>query len=185
MLILASASPRRRQLLQSLGLEFEVRPQNCAERSTAADPVDYVREIALQKAKSAQRTAGPDDIVLAADTVVHLNGENLGKPRDAKEARAMLRALSGATHLVCTGMVLLQGGRCTFHCERTEVTIYELSDRMIDWYVDTGEPLDKAGAYGIQGKGALLVRGIAGDFYNVMGLPVAPLVRMLRQFSCY
>lgn len=185
MLILASASPRRRQLLASLGLEFEVRPQDCPEHSDAADPAEYVTDIARQKAASAKRSAKAGDLILAADTVVCLKGRILGKPRDEEEARAMLAALSGATHRVCTGMVLLQGDRCLTHCEQTDVTFYELSGRMIDWYVSTGEPLDKAGAYGIQGKGALLVRGIAGDFYNVIGLPVAPLARMLDQFSFY
>ncbi len=183
MLILASASPRRRQLLASLGLEFEARPQDCAEHSTAPDPADYVVEIAMQKALSAQRGADARDLILAADTVVCLGGQILGKPRDEAEARSMLRRLSGATHRVCTGMALLQGERRLTHCEQTDVTFYALSEQMIDWYVSTGEPLDKAGAYGIQGKGALLVRRVEGDFYNVIGLPVAPLVRLLQQFS--
>ena len=168
MLILASASPRRQALLQGLGLSFETRPQHCAEHSAAKDPADFVVEVALQKAESARRQATPADTVLAADTVVCLDGQILGKPQDEADARRMLSSLSGRTHQVCTGIALWQGGQMRTHCEQTLVTFYDLEP----W-------LDKAGAYGIQGKGALLVRQIQGDFYNVIGLPLAPLMRML------
>lgn len=181
MLILASASPRRRQLLQQLGLEFEVRPQSCRETSRAQNPADYVLEIALQKARAAQAQARPEDLILAADTAVCLGDRVLGKPADAQDARRMLALLSGRTHLVRTGLCLLKGGQ-SWRCQRhTAVTFRPLSAGLIDWYVSTGEPLDKAGAYGIQGKGALLVEKIEGDFYNVVGLPLAPLAQMLRQ----
>ena len=179
MLILASASPRRQALLQGLGLSFETRPQHCAEHSAAKEPADFVVEVALQKAESARRQATPADTVLAADTVVCLDGQILGKPQDEADARRMLSSLSGRTHQVCTGIALWQGGQMRTHCEQTLVTFYDLEPWLVDWYIATGEPLDKAGAYGIQGKGALLVRQIQGDFYNVIGLPLAPLMRML------
>lgn len=181
MLILASASPRRRQLLRQLGLEFEVRPQSCREASQARDPADYVLDIALQKARAAQAQAGPEDLILAADTAVCLDDRILGKPADARDACRMLALLSGKTHRVCTGLCLLKGGQSWQCRQQTAVTFYPLSPRLIDWYVSTGEPLDKAGAYGIQGKGALLVEKIEGDFYNVVGLPLAPLARMLSR----
>ena len=167
MLILASASPRRRQLLQMLGLEFEARPQPCREQSQSRDPADYVTDIALQKAQSAQAQAGPEDWILAADTAVCLDGKILGKPTDPEDARRML--------------TLLSGQRIWRWQERTDVEFYPLSQQLICWYISTGEPMDKAGAYGAQGLGALLVKGVQGDFYNVMGLPLASLVRVLQQ----
>lgn len=183
MLILASASPRRRQLLRGLGLSFDVRPQNCREASAAVLPQDYVTDIALQKARSALEGAGQGDVVLAADTVVCLGNTILGKPGTQERARSMLEMLSGRTHKVCTGMVLMDHSRYLTHWEETAVTFYPLSQDMIDWYIFTGEPMDKAGAYGIQGKGALLVRRVEGDFYNVVGLPLAPLARLLSQMG--
>ncbi len=127
--------------------------------------------------------AGPEDAVIAADTVVYLDGLLLGKPRDPAEAAAMLSRLSGRTHTVCTGVaVAFRGGTRTL-CQQTRVTFYDLSRGLIDWYVSTGEPMDKAGAYGIQGYGALLVEGIEGDYCNVVGLPVCRLGRMLARFG--
>lgn len=181
MLILASASPRRRQLLQMLGLEFETRPQPCQEQSQSRDPADYVTDIALQKARSARAQAGPEDWILAADTAVFLDGQILGKPADQEDARRTLTLLSGKTHQVRTGLCLIHGQKVRSWQERTDVTFYPLSPKTVEWYLSTGEPMDKAGAYGIQGLGALLVRGIEGDFYNVMGLPLASLARVLRQ----
>lgn len=181
MLILASASPRRRQLLQTLGLEFEVRPQPCQEQSQSRNPADYVMDIALQKAQSARAQAGPEDWILAADTAVCLEGQILGKPADQEEARRMLTLLSGKIHQARTGLCLLRGEKVWRWQERTDVEFYPLSQRLIRWYISTGEPMDKAGAYGAQGLGALLVKGIQGDFYNVMGLPLASLARTLQQ----
>lgn len=183
MLILASASPRRRQLLQQLGLEFEVRPQSCRETSQARDPADYVMDVAWQKARAAQSQAGPEDLILAADTAVCLGNQILGKPADQQDACRMLELLSGRTHQVRTGLCLLRSGQSWRCQQQTAVTFYPLSPQLIRWYVSTGEPMDKAGAYGIQGKGALLVEKIEGDFYNVVGLPLAPLARMLQQAS--
>lgn len=181
MLILASASPRRRQLLQMLGLSFEARPQPCREQSQSRDPAAYVTEIALQKAQSARAQAGPEDWILAADTAVCLDGRILGKPADEEDARRILTLLSGKTHQVHTGLCLLRGEQTWRWQEQTDVEFYPLSPELIRWYLSTGEPMDKAGAYGAQGLGALLVKGIRGDFYNVMGLPLASLVRVLRQ----
>lgn len=181
MLILASASPRRRQLLEQLGVEFEVRPQNGRESSQLQNPADYVADIAWQKAKAAQAQAGPEALILAADTIVCLGDHIFGKPEDEQDARRMLTQLSGKTHQVRTGLCLLRGEQSWCQQCKTDVTFYPLSPQQISWYLSTGEPMDKAGAYGIQGKGALLVEKIEGDFYTVVGLPLAPLARMLQQ----
>lgn len=131
MLILASASPRRRQLLQMLGLEFEARPQLCREQSQSRDPADYVTDIALQKAQSAQAQAGPEDWILAADTAVCLDGQILGKPTDLEDARRMLALLGGKIHQVHTGLCLLRGQRIWRWQERTDVEFYPLSQQLI------------------------------------------------------
>ena len=183
MLILASASPRRRQLLQGLGLSFDVRPQNCEEMSNAALPQDYVTQIALQKARSALTGAGEGDVVLAADTVVCLENTILGKPGTLAQARQMLEQLSGRTHKVCTGLVLMSHSRTLTHWEETAVTFYPLSREMIDWYLSTGEPMDKAGSYGIQGPFAAFVKGIRGDYNNVGGLPVSLVYQELKNLG--
>lgn len=138
-------------------------------------------ELAKQKAK-AVALQHPQDTVLAADTVVALDGQILGKPRDAVQARAMLEKLSGRMHTVWTGYCIQQGARQVSGICCTDVYFYELTPAEIEGYIETGEPMDKAGAYGIQGKGALLVRKIHGDFYNVVGLPIAVISRLLRDF---
>ena len=183
MLILASQSPRRRELLGLITRNFLVRPTGCDETLDCADPAEYALQIACRKCAAALAEAGPEDAVIAADTVVYLDGLLLGKPRDPAEAAAMLSRLSGRTHTVCTGVaVAFRGGTRTL-CQQTRVTFYDLSRSLIDWYVSTGEPMDKAGAYGIQGRGALLVRDIAGDYSNVVGLPVAALYRLLVEMG--
>ena len=183
MLILASQSPRRRELLGLITRDFLVRPTGCDETLDCADPAEYALQIACRKCAAALAEAGPEDAVIAADTVVYLDGLLLGKPRDPAEAAAMLSRLSGRTHTVCTGVaVAFRGGTRTL-CQQTRVTFYDLSRSLIDWYVSTGEPMDKAGAYGIQGRGALLVRDIAGDYSNVVGLPVAALYRLLVEMG--
>lgn len=181
MLILASASPRRRELLEKMGYCFETRPQDCDENLSARDPAEFVRCLALRKAESALAGCAPEDVVVAADTIVFLENTILGKPRDKAGAEEMLRLLSGRTHTVCTGFCV--GSRqkgLSAECCRTEVTFYPLSEAEIERYAATGEPLDKAGAYGIQGRGAFLVKEIRGDFYNVMGLPLAVVCRRLE-----
>ena len=183
MLILASQSPRRRELLGLITRDFLVRPTGCDETLDCADPAEHALQIACRKCAAALAEAGPEDAVIAADTVVYLDGLLLGKPRDPAEAAAMLSRLSGRTHTVCTGVaVAFRGGTRTL-CQQTRVTFYDLSRSLIDWYVSTGEPMDKSGAYGIQGRGALLVRDIAGDYSNVVGLPVAALYRLLVEMG--
>lgn len=181
MLILASQSPRRRELLSLLTSDFAVRPAECDETCDSADPAERVLSIARKKCAAAAAQAGAEDVVIAADTLVFLEGQPLGKPRDAAEACAMLRRLSGRTHLVCTGVAVRGKGQTACLCQQTEVTFYPLTESEIRGYVATGEPMDKAGAYGIQGKGALLVAEIRGDYYNVVGLPVSALARLLRE----
>ena len=148
-----------------------------------ADPAEHALQIACRKCAAALAEAGPEDAVIAADTVVYLDGLLLGKPRDPAEAAAMLSRLSGRTHTVCTGVAVAFRGGTRNLCQQTRVTFYDLSRGLIDWYVSTGEPMDKAGAYGIQGRGALLVRDIAGDYSNVVGLPVAALYRLLVEMG--
>ncbi len=180
-LYLASASPRRRELLELAGFAFTVEPAEIDENLPEPEPAKLVVELAKQKAK-AVALQHPQDTVLAADTVVALDGQILGKPRDAVQARAMLEKLSGRMHTVWTGYCIQQGARQVSGICCTDVYFYELTPAEIEGYIETGEPMDKAGAYGIQGKGALLVRKIHGDFYNVVGLPIAVISRLLRDF---
>ena len=184
-IILASASPRRRELLERVGItNFTVWAPNVDESvEPGLSPADMVEELSLRKARAAAENFGPEDLIIAADTVVALDGTVLGKPRDKDGAFAMLSALSGREHRVYTGVTVLQGDRAVTQHERTAVTFRELSPAEIRGYIATGEPLDKAGAYGIQGVGALLVSGIRGDYSNVMGLPVFRLGRILSGFG--
>ena len=180
-LVLASASPRRRDLLTSLGLTFTVAPSDADETWPEELAIGPATEaIALRKARA---VPAPGALVLAADTVVVLDGEVLGKPADPDEAAATLRRLSGRTHEVVTGLALALGGREATAHETTRVTFAALSDAEIAAYVATGSPLDKAGSYGIQDDlGALLVERIDGDYSNVVGLPLRRLYDTLRQF---
>ena len=184
-LILASASPRRSEILRSAGFPFDVFVSDADESlPQGLSCAEAVRLLAERKA-AAVAERFPNDFVLGADTVVELDGLLLGKPKDEKEAAAMLRKLSGRVHAVHTGVCLLSPrGRLT-DADRTLVEFYPLSEEEVEAYVRTGEPMDKAGAYGIQGRGALLVRRIDGDFYSVMALPVAKVGRMLREMNCY
>ena len=183
-LILASGSPRRRQLLEQIGLTFVVRSSDVDESvSPGLTPAQVVESLSARKGEAVAAEAAPGDLVLSADTVVSLDGAILGKPRDRAEAEAMLTALSGRTHQVYTGVTLLQDGRRLTGHEVTAVTFRPLSPEEIAAYVSTGEPMDKAGAYGIQGLGALLVERLEGDYFNVMGLPLCRLGEMLAQFG--
>lgn len=183
-LILASGSPRRRQLLEQIGLTFVVRSSDVDESvSPGLTPAQVVESLSARKGEAVAAEAAPGDLVLSADTVVALDGAILGKPRDRAEAEAMLTALSGRTHQVYTGVTLLQDGRRLTEHEATAVTFRPLSPEEIAAYVSTGEPMDKAGAYGIQGLGALLVERLEGDYFNVMGLPLCRLGEMLAQFG--
>lgn len=182
MLILASVSPRRRELLGLICPEFSVIDAAVDETLTKKmTPHAAVACLSRRKARAvAQSPAGAGNTVIGADTVVAVNGEILGKPRDRADAERMLRLLSGKTHFVYTGVTVIGDGReDTFVC-RTAVTFYTLSDAEISAYVTDGEPMDKAGAYAVQGKGCVFVKGICGDYFNVVGLPVAELQRHLR-----
>ena len=177
-LVLASGSPRRRELLSGLGLAFTVRPADLDESILPGEtPEQHVRRLAQEKA--AARAEG-GEWVLAADTVVVIDGDILGKPRDVAEARGMLRKLAGRRHTVFSGVALVDGSsqRSTHGVARTTVDIVTITDEDIAWYVATGEPMDKAGAYAIQGLGALFVEAIEGNYTNVVGLPI-PLTRSL------
>lgn len=183
-LVLASASPRRRELLARLGVDFEVRPVDADETPLPGEaPEPLVRRLALAKARAAAR---PGELALGADTVVAIENQLLGKPADEADARRMLRALSGRTHDVWTGVALFapgkEGGtRELAHVERTRVTFRELSEAEIVDYVASGEPLDKAGAYAIQGGAAPFVERVDGDYDNVVGLPLATVRQLLAE----
>ena len=182
MLILASQSPRREELLRASGLRFRVATPGGEDipPSRAQSFPAVVKRMALRKAESAAYR--DHDVVLGADTIVVCEGRILGKPADAAEARRMLRFLSGKRHRVYTGLALVSGSRRRVECERTEVTFRSLREDEIRRYVDTGEPLDKAGAYAIQGLGGGLVETLQGCYTNVIGLPVPRLLRMLAEF---
>lgn len=184
-IILASQSPRRRELLERVGIKnFTVAAPNVDESVEAGlPPAEIVERLSRRKAGAAAEKAGPGDLIIAADTVVALDGAVLGKPRDEADAFAMLSALSGREHHVYTGVTVMQGERAVTEHEETAVAFREISPEEIRGYIATGEPMDKAGAYGIQGLGALLVRGIRGDYCNVMGLPVFRLGRILSEFG--
>jgi len=184
-LILASASPRRAALLEQIGIPFRRVISGVDEDlHDPADPEEHVRELSRLKAQDVARdlTSG---IVLGADTVVVLDQHILGKPADEKEAAKMLAMLSSRTHQVYTGLTLIDATRdaTVSHVEITEVTFRELGEDEIAAYVSTGEPMDKAGAYGIQGRGALLVSGIKGCYFNVVGLPLVGLLRALEKLG--
>lgn len=180
-IILASKSPRRRELLNQIGIEdFKVTAPNVDESvEPGLPPAKIVEQLSLRKAQAAVNRAGPNDLIIAADTVVALDGKILGKPRDEEDAFAMLSALSGREHHVYTGVTVLRGGEAVTQHEETAVAFRDLTPEEIRAYIATGEPMDKAGAYGIQGLGALLVSGIRGDYCNVVGLPVFRLGGML------
>ena len=184
-MILASGSPRRRELLRQMGLsEFEIRPPEVDEGfPSGLTPRETVEYISRKKCAAAAETSAPDEIVVAADTMVFVDGAPLGKPADEADALRMLTLLQGRGHLVCTGVSVCGEGRTLTESESTEVFFRPAGREELLAYIRTGEPMDKAGAYGVQGLGALLVEGIRGDFYNVMGLPILRLSRMLERFG--
>ena len=178
-LILASASPRRQELLKLFGLPFVVRVADIDETMDPhLSPCDEVARVSRCKAAAVPR--GEDDVVIAADTIVVCEGKVLGKPKIEEEAFAMLRLLSGRDHQVMTGVTVLRGEEIVSFTEITDLHFRELSDREIARYVTSGEPMDKAGSYGIQGGAALFCTHMVGDYYNVMGLPVCRLGQILR-----
>jgi septum formation protein len=172
-LILASRSPQRKAILTQLGIPFEVRPQDVEELTFGDDPESLVLENARRKARAA--AAGGDGLVLGVDTEVLIDGELLGKADSESEARAFLARLSGRTHTVLGGLALLADGAERTGVAATQVTFRTLSDRLLEWFLETGEWRERAGAYAIQGRGAALAERISGDYWNVVGLPVALL----------
>ncbi len=183
--ILASASPRRKQLLKQAGYAFEIVVSDADESLPAGiTPEKAVRRNAARKAQAVAET-NPGAVVLGCDTVVAIDGEILGKPQDEAEAKAMLRRLSGNTHTVYSGVCITDGKKETVFAVATDVTFYALSDRTIDAYAATKEPMDKAGAYGIQGLGCVLVKEISGDYSNVVGLPLSESARALAAFGVF
>jgi septum formation protein len=182
-LVLASASPRRRELLRSAGIPFEVQAANIAEDPLPGESAKECAERLAREKALAVASQRPNDIVLGADTVVVVDGQLLGKPCDGADAARMLRLLSGRKHQVITGVCLVVSGRCSVGSETTSVTMSAMSEREIADYVSTGEPMDKAGAYAIQGIASRWIPRIEGDYSNVVGLPVALVFGMLRQVS--
>jgi nucleoside triphosphate pyrophosphatase len=202
MLILASQSPRRAELLRNAGIFFEVRPAEVDERPRANErPLEYVQRLAKEKALAVLATAPAGALVLGADTAVVVGDAVLGKPANVADARRMLSSLSGRTHEVMTGVCLARRRtngprtdapgraedceiRCEVEAEVTEVEFSRLSEEEIAAYVATGEPMDKAGAYAIQGRASRWIPRIRGDYFNVVGLPVARICAMLQRFGC-
>ena len=184
-IILASGSPRRRELLERMGIDnFEIITSDADESvDESLPPSEQVELLSRRKADAVAAEVSPDDLIIAADTVVAMDGIVLGKPVDEEDAFRMLSALSGVRHHVFTGVTVRMGDRVLTDHEVTSVDFRTLEAEEVEEYIATGECMDKAGAYGIQGYGCLLVEGIVGDYYNVMGLPVVLLSQMLKQFG--
>ena len=179
-IILASASPRRKEILELADLKFDVMPSDAQEITTKTAQNEVVMELASIKAKDIYKKSEKQSMVVGADTVVAYQGQILGKPADEADAKRMLTMLSGQTHEVYTGVCVIEDGKTKTFYEETKVTFYEISDELIDRYIMTGEPMDKAGSYGIQGKAAVFIKGIEGDYYNVVGFPIA---RFLQEIT--
>lgn len=182
MLVLASASPRRKELITLIDSDVTICPSNVDENYSNDIKVEAVPEmLAARKAMDIAKKY-PNDTVIGSDTSVIVGNEILGKPKDAHDARRMLKLLSGKTHKVITGCAIFKAGKSVSFSQTTKVTFYPLSEKDIEDYVTSGECFDKAGAYAIQGKGSLLIEKIDGDYFNVVGLPVAKLNRVLKMF---
>ena len=184
-IILASASPRRKELLEKIGLKFVVEPSESEEEiDSELEPDEFVRQISIKKAKSVA-VRHKNAIIIAADTIGVIGKKILGKPHTENEARKMLHEISGKSHLVITGFTVLDTAtnKILSRTVNTKVYIKKLTKQEIDAYVKTGEPMDKAGAYAIQGRGAVIVEKIEGDYYNVMGLPLNALAEALKEFG--
>ncbi len=184
-IILASGSPRRKELLEMLKVEnLEIIPAKGEEKEhPELTPAELVKELSRCKAAEVAPAGEADTVTIGADTVVVLDGRVLGKPADETDAADMLRSLSGRSHTVYTGITAIRGDRVLSHAERTEVRFRSLSEREIEAYIATGEPMDKAGAYGAQGYASLFVEALEGDFFNVMGLPLCALGIMLKELG--
>lgn len=181
-IVLASASPRRSDLLDQVGLAFVVAPSDIDESVIAGESaIDYVRRLAIEKAAAAD--VQPGDVVIAADTTVDVDGAILGKPDDEADARRMLKMLSGRAHRVHTGVAVRLGDHVASDVGTTYVKLQPITDSLMDWYIGTGEPMGKAGAYAIQGEAAVLVDGVQGSITNVIGLPLGVLDRLMTSIG--
>lgn len=178
-IILASASPRRKELLEQMGLKFEIIPSKSEEVITKTVPSEVVKELATQKASEIADKVSQSCIVIGSDTIVVLDNKIMGKPKDEQDAFDMLKSLQNNTHTVYTGICVIDKNdketKKYIFCEATNVTMYPMSDKQILDYIATKEPMDKAGAYGIQGKSAIYIKSIDGEYYTVVGLPIARL----------
>ena len=189
--ILGSASPRRKEILSQAGIAFEVIVSDCEERITKSVPPEVVEELSRQKAEDVWKKAvlkyggGDDLLVIGADTIVAFGHTIYGKPKDEGDAVRMLKTLSGATHQVYTGVTVINAGRTLTFSECTDVTMYDVSDEEIRAYVESGEPMDKAGAYAIQGGYARNIKEIHGEYNNVVGFPIARMVYELKRAGVY
>ncbi|MBQ4132055.1 MAG: septum formation protein Maf [Clostridia bacterium] len=183
MLILASNSPRRKELLAMLGFEFVVKASDCDESTNLTNPAELVKELSKRKAKAIEISA--EDTVIGSDTVVAINGNILGKPVDENDAFNMLKLLSGNTHTVYTGVTVLQNGNEITDCISCDVTFKDMTDDEIICYIKTGEPMDKAGAYAIQGKGSAFVEKINGDYFAVVGFPCCYINSVLNKLGIF
>lgn len=183
-MILASNSPRRKEILELLGFNLKIIPANINEKSDKKEILERIEDIAYKKALFVAKE-NKTDFVLAADTIVELEGEILGKPKDDTEVFSYLRKLSGKTHRVITAYSLINIEKNIYIKESSisEVEFYSLRDDEIKWYIETKEPFDKAGAYGIQGKGRVFVKKINGDFYSIMGFPVSQFLKTLEEIG--
>ena len=183
--ILASQSPRRAELFKQLGMDFEVVPSNVDEEAQEkASPPVYVKKLARLKARAVAKRYD-EGIIIGVDTVVVIDGSIVGKPKDKEDAVATLKALSGRVHKVVSGVCVINkySGKTVTKSATTKVKFRELNKGVIDWYIGTGEPFGKAGSYAIQGKGALLVDWVKGDYYNVVGLPIVTLMGILEEMK--
>jgi len=182
-IVLASQSPRRAELIGRLGLEFTVSPADIDESYRAGEtPPAHAERLAREKAETLAATH-PHALVVGSDTIVVIDGDVLGKPRDRAHAIEMLTRLSGRDHEVCTGIAVAKDGRVESGLERVRVRFRALDARACEQYVDTGEPMDKAGSYGIQGFGSAIVEGVEGDYFSVMGLPVVRMLGLFERFG--
>lgn len=183
-IVLASKSPRRKELLGLLDLEFQIITADIDESMNPTLPVsDEVARLSFEKAAAIRLMVSDDTVIISADTVVELDGKVMGKPKDKADAFNMLKSLSGNTHNVLSGVTVMQGDKNLSQVVTTKVCFRELTDTEIDAYIDTLEPMDKAGAYGIQGRGSKFVQKIDGDYFNVVGLPICTLSLMLKNFD--
>lgn len=186
-IVLASGSPRRQELLRRMGIaDFDIRVPQVEERfPEGLTPEETVCYISREKSDAARLLCAPEELIITADTMVFLDEARLGKPKDEADALRMLTALAGRRHTVCTGVTVRQGDRSLTESEETGVFFRPASEAELRAYIATGEPMDKAGAYGIQGRAALMVRRLEGDYFNVMGLPLCRLGQMLEEIGVH